>query len=294
MKILLLNIILIILIILEIVFLVEYDKQKNSDNISLPNNIYIKREGKIVLPDIEPGKNIPKIFHRTHNTKEVIDNFKDVENKIKDLHPDYEIINYTEEDRIKFIKVNYNKRVLTAYKSIKNNYGAARADFFRYLVIYIKGGVYLDIKSRPKKNIDPLLQKAKDRILISRQGSLFNSFWSLFPPYGECIQWCIVSPKGHLLLKEVILQCIQNIENDYGQYKNYKGAHGVISMTGPVVFTYVYNKFKNNYKTLYLKPNFDSHFDKNVINYDKKELNRKFGIKDYYIQTDNIVEYVQN
>ena len=46
-----------------------------------------------------------------------------------------------------FIRNAYGAEMLKLYMSINPAYGAARADLFRYLLIYHYGGVYLDLKS---------------------------------------------------------------------------------------------------------------------------------------------------
>ena len=42
--------------------------------------------------------------------------------------------------------------MLNIYNSIDESYGPCRADLFRYLILYDKGGIYLDIDTICVKN----------------------------------------------------------------------------------------------------------------------------------------------
>lgn len=275
--------VIIILIILSY-YLYYYIKKVNY----LPQTLFPSKKDKLNLPVYEYENHIPKVFHRTHLNQELIEHFNDVEQKIKKLNPDYKIINYTENDVIDFIKKYYNLRVLKAYNSIKNNFGAAKADFFRYLVIYAKGGIYTDIKSGPIKNINNLLEEAKNNILVSYEKEYMNSFWYFNFPKGEMLQWTVIAPKGHPVLRELIEQCLSNIENDYNEHKNYIGGRSVIFMTGPMMFTNVIKNSKHK-NIKYLKPNMDKYFEKYLTNYDKEKI-RHLGTVDYHYQKESVIK----
>ena len=51
------------------------------------------------------------------------------------------------ETLLDFIKSSYGQREIASYNRINKSYGAARADYFRYLLLYQKGGVWLDAKT---------------------------------------------------------------------------------------------------------------------------------------------------
>jgi mannosyltransferase OCH1-like enzyme len=65
-----------------------------------------------------------------------------------------------------FMEKFYGGKVNNAYKKIIPN--AARADLFRYCLIYEKGGVWLDIKSAAKPLCD--LIKKYDKLIFSTWG----------------------------------------------------------------------------------------------------------------------------
>ncbi|MCA3362157.1 MAG: hypothetical protein INF74_09420, partial [Roseomonas sp.] len=62
------------------------------------------------------------------------------------MNPDWEYRLYEDADCERFIRENYDAETFKLFRSIHPDYGAARADFFRYLLLYRLGGVYLDIK----------------------------------------------------------------------------------------------------------------------------------------------------
>ncbi|RYF20514.1 MAG: hypothetical protein EOO77_07875 [Oxalobacteraceae bacterium] len=66
----------------------------------------------------------------------------------------------------RFIDDEYGADILANFDCIRREYGAARADLFRYLLIYKRGGVYLDIKSGFERSLDEVLQP-DDQMLLS-------------------------------------------------------------------------------------------------------------------------------
>lgn len=58
-------------------------------------------------------------------------------------HPDFNYSFYDDHDIDVFIRSNFEDSVYNSYKRIVN--GSLKADFFRYCVLYIHGGVYIDV-----------------------------------------------------------------------------------------------------------------------------------------------------
>jgi mannosyltransferase OCH1-like enzyme len=92
------------------------------------------------------SQNIEKNIFQTWRTKDIPQEFKYITEYLKLQNPEYNYYLYDDDDIDNFIKTYYPK-YWTSYKMLAPEYGAARADFFRYMVIYHYGGVYLDIKS---------------------------------------------------------------------------------------------------------------------------------------------------
>ena len=108
---------------------------------------------------------IPKIIHQTFKSNQLSREIKENIKKLKSQNPEYEYQFYSDEGVKKFITENYPD-YLQYYDMINPKFGAARADFFRYLVIYKHGGVYLDIKSTTTKPLREII-KPDDRYILT-------------------------------------------------------------------------------------------------------------------------------
>ena len=62
-------------------------------------------------------------------------------------NPSYKIRMYTEKMRSRFIKKHFPE-FYKYYIRINSNYGAAKADIWRVLILYKYGGIYIDCKSK--------------------------------------------------------------------------------------------------------------------------------------------------
>ena len=100
--------------------------------------------------------NIPKKIHLTCKNKNNIENviWEKCLEKYRLIYPDYEIIIYDNEDIYNIVQ-KYYPEYLCKIKEIK--IGAILADIFRYLILYLEGGIYSDFDCEPIKRIDELL-----------------------------------------------------------------------------------------------------------------------------------------
>lgn len=187
------------------------------------------------------GNNIPKVIHQTYHNKTLPPEIQENVDYLKATNPDWELRIYDDDDIIQYI-TKYYPELLAIYKKINPVYGAAKADFFRYLLIYNEGGVYLDIKSTASKPLDEILM-TDDRYLLSHwqnePGQLHPNmgFHScIASPFGEFQQWHVVGVKGHPFLKAVIENVCNNIQN-YNPFIHDTGGWSVINLTGPIAYT---------------------------------------------------------
>ena len=99
---------------------------------------------------------IPKKIHLTCKDKNNIDNriWKECLQNYRLLYHDYEIIIYDNEDIYNIVE-KYYPEYLSKIKEIK--IGAILADIFRYLILYLEGGIYSDFDCEPIQRIDDLL-----------------------------------------------------------------------------------------------------------------------------------------
>jgi inositol phosphorylceramide mannosyltransferase catalytic subunit len=200
---------------------------------------------------IEIGTSIPKVIHQTYFKKELpIEIQQNIQN-LKNTNPDWIFKLYDDDDIVSYIKTHFPE-LLNFYLKINDRYGAARADFFRYLVIYNEGGLYLDIKSSISKPLKDVIFD-EDKYLLchwenapGQRHEVFGHHGGIKNPHGEFQQWHVVAAKGHPFLKAVIENVCNNILH-YNPYFHDVGGWAVINCTGPLAYTLAITPLLNTY-----------------------------------------------
>jgi mannosyltransferase OCH1-like enzyme len=147
-----------------------------------------------------------------------------LQNKIdcfKNLNPDYSYNLYDDNDMDNFVNEHFNGEIAECYNKL--NIIVAKVDFWRYLVLYKYGGIYLDMDSSIEKPLDELI-RSTDEAIITAEGNP-----------GLYVQWALIFSKGHPILKKTIELIISNIKNN--SYPN-----DIHKMTGPSVYTKAINE----------------------------------------------------
>lgn len=195
-------------------------------------------------PSSSGSKYIPKNIYQLVADKNNI-NPAFVENikYIKDLNPTWNHILYDDDDMVEYIK-KYYPYLLHIYNKINPKYGAAKADFFRYILMYREGGVYLDIKSAMKIPLDQML-KPDDEYLLAHWECPCQRF-NVNIDEGEYQQWHIICKPRHPYLKQVIKDVIHNIEN-YDLERDGTGKPSVLKITGPITYTKSIESIRNDH-----------------------------------------------
>lgn len=159
---------------------------------------------------------IPKFIFQTFKTSKLPFITRWHINRFKKRNPEYSYEFYDDGRIEDFFKTEYPEEVFKAYKKL--NIGAAKADFFRYAILYKKGGVYLDIDSGISGRLADFI-KPDDTAIITHEGD-------------PCLfaQYALVYSAGHPFLKKTIDLVIENIKLN-------KFPNDVHAMTGPTVYT---------------------------------------------------------
>lgn len=185
---------------------------------------------------------IPKIIHQIYLSGSMPPILAQQVNSLKERNPDWDYRLYDNNDAIKFIIEHYGNEMEKTYRMISEEYGAARADLLRHLLIYHYGGVYLDIKSNVVKPLNTVLRH-DDQYLLSQwdngTGSAREGF-GLHPelasiPGGEYQTHAIFAAPRHAFSRAAIDHIVHNIWN----YKPWSGVGkmGVVRTTGPSAYT---------------------------------------------------------
>jgi mannosyltransferase OCH1-like enzyme len=114
---------------------------------------------------------IPKLLHQTHSSKNLIP--AKVAENIAKFAGDFERIVYDDAEAEAFLEAHFRPIVASTFRALEM--GAHKADLFRYCVLYVRGGVYLDIKTvlvRPLDGIFP--PGAVSTVISQHQTQVYN------------------------------------------------------------------------------------------------------------------------
>lgn len=193
------------------------------------------------VPALAMGAAIPRILHQTFYERTLAPQLQLNVDQLRAANPGWEYRFYDDDDILRFIGAHYPAAVLTRFLRIDARYGAARADVFRYLLMYKVGGVYLDIKSGAKGPFDSVLHPDDRFILSYWNASNTAAGWGQHYelrdiPAGELQQWHIICAPGHPFLLAVIETVLANIDT-YIPSLHGVGKNGVLRVTGPIAYT---------------------------------------------------------
>jgi mannosyltransferase OCH1-like enzyme len=195
------------------------------------------------LPEVPRSSGIPKIIHQTANARPLVPALENAMRNAREKNPGWEHVFYDETGRARFIRDHCGDAVWAMYERINPLYGAARADFFRYVVTYFRGGVYADVKTDFVRPFAETIRE-DDQFIVS---SWDNGPGGSQPGFGkhpelgvfgrdEIQQWFIISAAGHPFLRAAIAQVLANMET-YNRFLIGTGKIGVLRTTGPIAYT---------------------------------------------------------
>lgn len=195
------------------------------------------------VPVFDQGLSIPKVVHQICLGHALPSTALANIDRMRSLNPTWEFKIYDSERAVCFIRENYGRSLLAAYNAIDERYGAARADFLRYLVLYREGGVYLDLKSCFEQPIDHVVSGDEGYILAQWRNGEGESHqgWGLhddisYVAGGEFQQWHVIAAPGHPFLRAVLEHVVHNISR-YSPRRDGTGWIGVLRTTGPIAYT---------------------------------------------------------
>ena len=154
----------------------------------------------IITKKNEYNSIIPLKIYQTWHTKNLPPLMKSAVDNLKRRHPRFEHFLFDDNDCRSFIQSNFGAEVVNAFDSLIP--GAYKADLWRYCVLYINGGIYLDIKYCCVNHFRFIELTEKEHWVLDRDGtSIYNAL-------------IICLPKNEILLK-CINQIVENVKNRY-------------------------------------------------------------------------------
>jgi len=195
---------------------------------------------------------IPLNIFQTWNTKDLPPQMKACVYRLRQKNPEFNYQLFDDEDCLHFLKEHFDSNVFQSFHRLKP--GAYKADLWRYCVLYIHGGIYLDIKFECCEGFKCIELMDKEHYVMDRQN---------FCEKGKILVYngCIVSPPGN----PVLLKCIETIvANVDGRIYGFNPLYP----TGPGLFGQVLGRNKH----------IDLTFtdDEECIVYKKKKIFKKY------------------
>lgn len=191
--------------------------------------------------DVSTKRRIPRTIYRTWKDNNLPLKFQKAWDFTEKHNPEYDQLLFTDNDVEHFMRSYTSKRLQDAYFSINPKFGAARADIFRYAVLYEFGGVYIDIKSSAK-SLDEIIRQDDVYILskwpvpLGQMDDFCSANLSYACKHGEYEQWWLISAPKHPFLKAVLENVMDTIENyTLGKFPPSKAS--VLRLTGPTIYT---------------------------------------------------------
>ena len=187
---------------------------------------------------------IPKHIFQSWHTTDLQPQIQKYIDEMKSSNPEYTHKIYTDSEMDSFVNENFKGTIADCYNKL--NIIVAKVDFWRYLILYKYGGVYLDMDSYINKPLRELIKDDDEAIITAENNP------NLF------VQWALIFDKKHPILQVVIELVVLNIKNN--KYPN-----DIHQMTGPSVFSHAVNlvHVNNNGKRIrhnLIHSNFDMTF----------------------------------
>lgn len=191
---------------------------------------------KLPLSDtVTTDQLIPKRIYQTNDSTLVpLHRNKFSTEAWKQLNPEYTYHYFDALDRRKFIETHFDANVCKAYDMLLP--GAYQADLFRYCLLYVHGGCYVDSQAQPfmplREVITPNLQFLSGIDVDAYDFAIWNGFICCVP--------------YHPGMKLTIVNAVKNILE-----RNYKDS--TLAITGPWLIGRSFNEWLNRRRNTSMK-----------------------------------------
>ena len=184
--------------------------------------------------NVTNGRKIPKNIFRTFK----YDWNENLKKSWTTKNLDYNYYFFNDDDCLKIIKENFNDEIYNTYMSL--NIGAPRADLWRCCILYLYGGVYVDIDCECVNSIDEIIKDYDFVVGVDTD----RAKYALFNAFMAC------SPRNNIMY-HLINKIVYNTKNKmYIERHNRKG--DAFSASGPGALGAAFSELLGKpYMTLY-------------------------------------------
>lgn len=204
----------------------SYDSQYSSDEYSY--NSY----STYTTDESNDCYKTQRIIHQTWKSDDLSDIFCEWRDEWLKMCPDYKYKFYTDDDLRHTVEQHF-PQYLTFYDSLKHN--IERVDVWRYMILYIEGGVYSDLDVIPLKNIDKWMDMGK--VVLGTEP--YEHSYGLYGRKEVICNAFMISPKKDPFWMDLMDFIVET-------YKN----NGPVHTTGPMAMTKFYEQYPEKCKDI--------------------------------------------
>lgn len=177
---------------------------------------------------------IPKKIYQSWKTKNLDSKMQQLVQRTKDMNPGYEYELWDDNDCRQFLLDNFGKNYANAFDVLIP--GAFKCDFWRYAILYIKGGIYMDMDMSPELPFDKILRPDDKFVSIVDMEHALRKGAALYQAFIACV------PNHPVMLYSLQLSFYNISTRVYEIFTS-------LSVTGPVVAGIALNLYWENPKT---------------------------------------------
>jgi mannosyltransferase OCH1-like enzyme len=180
------------------------------------------------------------IFQTVASLKQTSPRLREIMHGLRVANPTWECRIFEDQDIDAYVRLHWaGTREEKAFFSISRDYGPARADLWRYMVVYENGGFYADAKTMCTTTLDDILKTRRhgDEFAVLHYWLRnYESRKFMGNTMGELGQYFLLYSAGHPFLRAVLDRVVANIEA-YNFEKDGGGKTAVLKLTGPYAYT---------------------------------------------------------
>ena len=214
----------------------QYQEKMKEYNEKIKMHNYFVKNNKIFILKKNYNSVIPLDVYTCWHTKDLPPLMKLNYEKLISDNPKMNFHLYDENECRKFIKTHFKPDVVEAYNSlIPCSY---KSDLWRYCVLFINGGIYMDIKFNCINNFRLITLTEKEQFVRDIDPSE--------GPPGGTLTGLIVCKKGNIILYNCIRKIVSNVQNKF---------YGINSLypTGPGLLGSFFSKNEKTQMEMYFE-----------------------------------------
>lgn len=174
---------------------------------------------------------IPKTIYQSWKTKDLPVKMSKIVGKVRQLNPEYQYVLYDDNDCREFLLKHFGQNYANAFDSLVP--GAYKCDFWRYAMLYVHGGVYLDIDMEPLVPFREIIDPSNEFVSIVDKNHIFTPKCNIYQAF------IAVKPQHPIMYNSLLISYINIVSRRSEVLEN-------LSITGPVVVGIAMNLYWKN------------------------------------------------